>query len=140
MEPPARSRLPRGFLLVEAVLAAVVIAVGLVFVTRGFSSHVRALRAAEEYDTLTALARGKLLELEASRMFEPDTSSDERAGVFEAPRAAYEWRIVATLREEEDEHSPTSRLELSVRRATPPRHQVRLFTVWPTDEVPPGWY
>src|SRR3989338_101607 len=139
MEPPARSRLPRGFLLVEAVLAAVVIAVGLVFVRRGFSSHVRALRAAEEYDTLTALARGKLLELEASRIFEPDTSSAEGAGVFEAPGAAYEWRVVATLREE-DGQPPTSRLELSVRRATPPRHQVRLFTVWPTDEVPPGWF
>ncbi len=140
MAQPAKWRSQQGLLLVEAVLAAVVIAVGLVFVTRGFSSHVRALGAIEAYDTLVPLARGKLVELEASRLYTPDVSSDDPAGTFAAPYAAYEWKVSAALREEPGGESPTSVVAVRVWRTAPPSRQVRLSTVWPTDEVPPAWY
>ena len=62
MGRPAKSSSRRGLLLVEAVLAAVVIAVGLVFISRGLAGQLRALRTVEEYDTLLSLGHGKLLE------------------------------------------------------------------------------
>ncbi len=140
MARPAKWRSRRGLLLVEAGLAAGGIAGGLGVFPRGFSSHVRALRTVEEYDILVPLARGKLHELEASRIFEPKTSSDAPSGEFAPPYDMYEWRVSAMLREEPGGESPTSRVELNVRRKTPPAYQVHLSTVWPTDEVPPGWY
>ena len=70
MKPPAKRASRRGLLLVEAVLSAVVIGVGLSFITRGLASQLRALRSVEEYDTLLSLARSTLQELEANGLLE----------------------------------------------------------------------
>ena len=140
MGRPAKCSSQQGFLLVEAVLSAVVIAVGLTFVSRGLSNQLRALHTVGEYDTLLSLARGKLLELEGARLFRAPSSEAQRDGVFGEPHQAYRWTVTATLRKEENGEAPTSSVVLTVQRNQGPSSLVRLSALWPTDEVPQAWF
>ncbi len=140
MRRPAKCSSQQGFLLVEAVLSAVVIAVGLTFVSRGLSNQLRALQTVGEYDTLLSLARGKLLELEGARLFRTPSSEARREGVFQEPYQAYRWTVTATLRKEENGETPTSSVVLTVQRSHGPSFLVRLSAIWPTDQVPASWF
>ncbi len=128
-------RQSRGLLLIEAILAAVVIAVGLVFVSRGLSSQLEALRTVEDYDTLMTLARSRLLTLEAERTAGRVTGH-LNASEFDAPYQHYHWAITTqslgadTLYRE---------VILTVRRSDGPSSVVQLSEVWPTEWVPEEW-
>ena len=124
----------QGLLLVEAVLSAMVIAVGLVFISRGLSAQLKALRSLEEYDTLLSLASGKLLEFEAKRVL-----PTIRAGTFGEPYGAYGWTAAATLRDGPDdpkdqEGNPlVSDVLVRVQRQDGSSSSVRLHAMWPSE-------
>ena len=133
----------RGFLLVEAVLAATVIAVGLVLITRALSGQLRALETVEHHERLLALAHGKLLELEAARGLERSVPS-ESAGRFPEPDEDVRWITSAVTRPKDPEHENAQALSdvtLTVARGEAGRGTaVHLSSVWVADDVPPAWF
>ncbi|MBI3083390.1 MAG: hypothetical protein HYY90_03405 [Candidatus Omnitrophica bacterium] len=159
MSRRARCSSSRGLLLVEAVLSAVVIAVGLVFISQGLSSQLKALRTMEEYDTLLALARRKWLELEAERLSHLPVAQEARAGSFDAQGTGgfdtgYRWTIAAIRRPQlgmSSGGSPLfSEVTLTIRRAVTPNAgaaagnerrsaAVILAAIWPSEWVPEEW-
>jgi len=142
MSMPRRGnrRCRRGLLLVEAVLSAVAIGVGLTLITRGLASQLSALKSIEEYDTLAALGRNTLLELEADRLTRPLQPEEQPEGAFPSPYQAYRWRVAASPRLEPDTgQSPTSELALTVERREGPSAAVELAAVWPSEWIPPTW-
>src|SRR3989338_2050315 len=129
MKRPAMRSSQRGLLLVEAVLSAVIIATGLVLITRGLAGQLKALRSIEEYDTLISLAQGKLLELEGKRLFAYSLLAVDRMGTFEDPYEAYRWTIEATVRAEpkDAEGRPLANaVTILVQRTETPTLTVRL--------------
>jgi hypothetical protein len=129
-------------LLVEAILSAVVIAVGLVFVSRGLSSQLKALRTVEEYEVLRSLAHGKLLELEGQRLSGSPPPLDP-TGTFEEPYQAYRWTITARPRDDvtdQDGNPLASAVTVTVQQDNRPSSVVRLSAIWPMDWVVPAWF
>lgn len=137
----------QGLLLLEAVLSAVVIAVGLVFVTRALSQQLRALHHVEQHDALLALAQSTLEELEAG--VRAKRAPQQIVGVpFEAPYDEayrdYRWTLKATRlsADESEEDSTVVRLAsvvLTVQRDDPPTALVELSAIWPTAMLPEEW-
>ena len=128
----------QGVLLIEAVLAATVIAVGLVFISRGLASQLRTIRTVEEYQTLLSLAQGRLVEWEGEllvgRPLPPGL-----AGQFDEPYQAYQWSIATEARDDlpdQDGRPLAGQLVLTVQRNTPPATTVTLWTVWPLEWFP----
>ena len=130
-----RRRNSRGVLLVEAVLASVVIAVALTFITRGLGSQLHAVGVMEEYDTLARLADDVLADLErdarAGRL-----SAHPAEGTFDAPRAAYRWAITAEALPETDPDLRVARVRVRVSRAD---RADTVTAVWPLELVPSEW-
>lgn len=125
-------------MLVEAVLSAVVIAVGLVFISRGLANHLRAIRTVEDYQTLLALAQGKLRELEGLQGSGAALPA-ELAGTFAEPYGAYRWEVASAAREDvtdPDGRPLASDVTVTVARTEPTTASVQLGTVWPGDWVP----
>jgi hypothetical protein len=128
-------------LLVEAALAAVVIAVGLTFISRGLGSQLKALRAVEEQDRLLSLAAGRLQELEAARQ-NSATVPPDRTGRFPAPHSAYQWALAVAAREGPQDLRDTagvpltSDVTLRVQRAGEDA-SAALRAVFPSDWLPP---
>ena len=127
----------RGLLLVEAVLSAVVIAVGLVFISRALASPLKALRTVEEYDTLLMLAPTQLLEWEAKR-----STPAVLQGAFQKPYEDYRWTLKATPRDGPNDLKAqngtplTSTVTFTVQRGDRPGSAVRLQAVWPSEWIP----
>lgn len=140
MERPA-ARTSQGFLLVEAVLAAAVIAVGLVFITRGLSGQLRALQSIEHHERLLALAHRKLLELEIARTLGRSVSLEDR-GRFPEPDTDVVWSISAIRRPSEGDGArpPLSDIHLVVEHAEAPSTVLHLTAVWHADDVPESWF
>jgi len=131
------------------VLSAVVIAVGLVFISRGLSNQLSALRAQEEYETLVSLARRALIQFEALQtVARPPTAAPlellPRTGTFEEPYEDYQWEFSTRLMDEpamgvgSDDPLPTQ-VTVAVRRNEGPSPVVRLTAIWPTDWIPATW-
>ena len=132
----------RGLLLVEAVLAATVIAVGLVLITRSLSGQLRALETVEQHERLLNLAHSKLLELEMARELDRSTPP-EADGRFAEPDADVRWTVSAQRRPRDpNETGPElSDVSLMVTRGEEGRaNVVRLSTVWAVEDVPPAWF
>lgn len=130
----ARCDSRRGLLLVEAVLSAVVIAVGLTFISRGLGGQLRAIRTVEEQQVLLALAHGKLLALEAE-LASGRPLPAELAGTFEEPYAAYRWQAAVAAREDladPDGNPLASDVTVTVERDQPAA-SLRLGAVWPRE-------
>ena len=122
-----------GLLLVEAVLSAVVIATGLVFVSRGFSGQLKALERIQRSDILLTLARNKLNELEGERL--GGLTPAERAGGFEAPYEGYQWTLEAIPREDWTDAAGnplTYEVTLVIARGSNATESVRLKAMWPS--------
>jgi len=138
MPRPARWFSRQGLLLVEAGLAAVVIAVGLTFITRSLSSQLNALRTVEDYATLTQLAQATLLEMERD-VQAGRPPSRAREGTFNEPNEGYEWTLSAAELTEPHPATPCRVVRLTVRRADRPASTVVLRAVWPSHLVPEEW-
>ena len=137
MGPPVKCSSSRGLLLVEAVLSAVVIATGLVLISRGLSGQLKALRTTEAYDVLLSLASGKLLELEGDRLARASHGAPTE-GAFPDPYADFHWAIVATSRDgpldlKDTANTPlTSDIVLTVARHGTSSSSVTLRAIWPS--------
>ena len=139
MAQPAKCCSQRGLLLVEAVICAVIIAVGLVAISRGLSSQLKALQSVGDYAVMTRLAHEMLTELERSlQVGQPPQRT--RAGTFEPPDAVYAWSLEARVPEDQTTAVPVTVVTLSVRRADGTSSAVSLRAVWPSDRVPPEWF
>ncbi|MBI4343221.1 MAG: hypothetical protein HY601_00200 [Candidatus Omnitrophica bacterium] len=128
-----------GLLLVEAVLSAVVIAVGLVFISRSFSGQLRALDATRRQDTLMALARSKLNELEGERLTGAGNLL-QLDGAFEAPYAAYRWSLEVAPREDWVDAAGAALMHqviLTIAQEGAPGRGLRVKTLWPSQWVTP---
>ena len=97
MRRPATWCCCQGLLLVEATLAAVVIAVGLAFISRGFANQLSAIRTVVAQETLLGLAQGTLLELEAELLAGRPLPTS-RSGTFDPPHQDYRWTVAAQPR------------------------------------------
>src|SRR3989338_1306858 len=143
MPPPASRCFPprrpeRGVLLVEAALSAVVIAVGLTFITRALGSQLKALQRVEEYAVLRDVAQ------QALRTMEVDVQAGKpprgpQDGFFDAPYQTYQWALSATALDDRDLPFEMSRVTLSVHRADRSSATYSVQAVWPTSVVPPEW-
>ena len=148
MRQPAKWSSRQGFLLLEAILSAVVIAVGLVFISRALGSQLRAVGQVESYDVLLQLAHNKLQELEAERLSGLTPDTEPQQGKFSAPDetvSAYEWNISAShiAPETIDPDGKLQLAEVRVRVRSGKDASARSLTLrelWPKDWVPPGWY
>lgn len=128
----------RGVLLVEAVLASVIIAVGLSFITRGLGSQVQAFGAMEEYDTLARLAEDVLADIERqARAGQPPAREPE--GTFEAPWAAYRWMIAAEALPETDPDLRLAHVRVRVGQTDAASRTHTVTAVWPLELVPAEW-
>ena len=128
----------QGLLLVEAVLAAVVIAVGLVFISRGLSSQLKAVQAIDEQQTLLALAHETLLGLE-SRLAAGQTLAPRLEGGFEAPDESYRWSVTVEPRSDQTDALGTplaGDVFVTVQGERSPA-AVTLGAVWPKEWLAP---
>jgi len=89
-----RSRLPTrncrrsGFTLIEALLSAVLIVMGIAGALGAISAGVRAKAAADFYASASLLAQQKMAEIEAA----PALSAGEEKGDFGEDHPGYQWR------------------------------------------------
>ena len=142
MERPAKPCSQQGVLLVEAVLSAVVMAVGLVFISRGLSQQLKALRSIEEYDVSASLAQNKLLELEGKRLAGRPLTAQDQGGAFARPHEGYRWAVVAVEREaprDANGEPLTTRVTITVQRSDLSASALMLSAIWPAAWVPDSW-
>ena len=144
MKRPARwLSTTRGVLLVEAVLSAVVIGVGLAFISQGLSNQLKALSSLEASTLLASLAERKLLEVEAERAAGTPLAP-ESGGRFAEPYQHYEWTLHATPRADvvdKNGQPVLSQLMCAVRRESQQRPvELRRSVLWRTAWVPPTWF
>ncbi len=122
----------RGFLLVEAILTAVVIGTGLVFISRALAGSVKQLSTIQQYDRLLQLAASTLAVQEAQAQQAPPLTT--LAGEYESPDDAYQWTLETHPLEVEGLAPQTMEdvtITVSRRDDRPP--VVRLRTVWPAN-------
>jgi len=127
------ARAEHAFLLVEAMLTAVVIAVGLVFIGRGIGESLKALARFEERAHLVRLAEGLLGELETQAQHVPPLQAT--TGRLGAPDGAYAWTVATESVDLEPDGIAMDSLTavtLTVQREADNAPAVRLQTVWPT--------
>lgn len=140
--PLRRGGAPRGLLLVEAILAAVVIAVGLVFISQGLASQLKALRTIEEYEVLLSLGQGRLLKLEALGLNGSALPVVPR-GTFGRPYQGYRWTLTASARDDVTDANGNplmSTVTITVQGELSRSPSVRLSAIWPMTWVPPEWF
>lgn len=133
MKRPDPLASPKGILLVEAVLSAAVIAVGLVFISRSLGGQLRSLEAVEAYDRLLPLAQSKLKELEGWGLKQQVIPQEQRQGEFGEPDSGYLWLLKASAHAlPADSAATLSDVTLTVHSKDNPSRQVSLQAVWPT--------
>jgi hypothetical protein len=137
MDRPARLRSSlRGLLLVEATLATVVIAVGLVFISRGIAGSLKALSRIQELDRLLQLAESTFCEVEAHAQAVQPVSLG--TGIFPQPSDRYGWTLsidpVPATFSGVDPQAFRSVI-LTVSRSTTTTPSVRLQSVWPIEWI-----
>ena len=126
-----------AFLLVEAIMTIVVIAVGLVFITQGLGGSLKALAALTRYDRLLRLAESQLDQLQAEvQQFHLLAS---REGEFETPDQDYRWSVSLAPVQSEDMPESTAAVMCSVTvtvsHAADPSPAVRIQSLWPASWV-----
>ncbi len=127
----------RGLLLVEAVLSAVVIAVGLVFISRALGGQLGAIHRLEASDARLALVRSKLLEWESLCL--AGLPLQDRAGAFPEPFADYRWVLGTTPRADVTKKDGTvaaAAASITVERAEQPGSSLTLTAIWPDTWAP----
>ena len=137
MRRRAKWRSGAGLLLVEAVLAAVAIAVGLVAVSRGLSGQLQALRSLEAREAALAAAGGTLLEWESRGLADRPLPAEAAGNV--AGAAGTSWSVRAAPTAMDATGVAASVVALTVTRSGPPRAAARLAPAWPLSWIPSSW-
>jgi hypothetical protein len=118
------------------VLAAVVIATGLVFVSRSLGGQLNAVRSIEQYQLLTTLTQGKLDELQARVLAGLPLTAEDRRDSFQAPYENYRWELESRPRGDvlgPEGTSVASDVTLTVSRIDGRPASFTLETVWLTE-------
>ncbi len=118
----------QAFLLVEATLAAAVIAVGLVFISRGISGSLKALAVIQQDDQLLHAAQSTLNTLEAHlQRFHTLPPSDDRD-------LGYRWHVSIQPVPVPADIAPGAfrAVTLTVSPAEKPTPTISLQTLWPS--------
>ena len=125
-----RTGCERGFLLIEAALASVVLTVGAVSMSRGLGQMLHTLARLQQQEDLMMAA------VEVLRTLEMEALADgrllRRSGEVRSGNETYQWTL-------EHDRGPVAwlpqegwrRAELAVSRRDAPRVQTRLATCWP---------
>ncbi len=92
-------------MLLEALLAVLILAVGLTIVVRSLGNSLGTLRLSGDYTRAMLLLEEKMWELEANSSINPGSSS----GTFSEEDGKFRWQITA---------SPTNRLGLCETKVT----------------------
>lgn len=117
----------QGLLLVEAVLASIVMTVGLVLISRGLGGQLQALRRLETQQATLADAQRQLAEWEALGMFAPK------------PLAATSVPGVRWSAGEPVSRDMGGTPTAIAQPVTVMVAGIRLTTIWPTTWVPDEW-
>ena len=128
----------QGLLLIEAVLAAGVIATGLVLVSRALGGQASVIGRVDERDAALVLGRSKLAELEAARLAGLPASDDDRGGTFEEPFQDYAWSLQVHPRDDlvTPDGSPLAvQATVTITRSPAQTALASLTAVWPADWV-----
>lgn len=143
MKRRAKWLFARGVLLVEAALSAVVIGVGLVFISQGLSNQLKALSSVESSAVLSSLAERCLLELDAERASGVPLSPSPM-GRFASPDESYEWTLHAVPRVDVVDKAGQplmSHVTCAVRKEGQRRPvELRRSIIWRTSWVPATWF
>lgn len=101
---PPRRRGPRGFTLLEVLVAFMILAVALAALMQSFSAGLRSSSTADTYSQAAMLAKSKLAEFSV-----PDTLEEgEYSGTFDN---GFEWRaVVAPYRDDTFKEDDNRRL------------------------------
>ncbi|MBI2870635.1 MAG: hypothetical protein HYY14_02865 [Candidatus Omnitrophica bacterium] len=99
-----------GFLLFEVLVAVAIVSATLVFITRGFSTSLRAIRLSDGYLAATWLAEEKLESLARRFSEDNDPSILSDRGHFPRPYDSFSWKTDS----EELEELPLRTVELVV--------------------------
>ena len=123
----------QAFLLVEATLTTVIIAVALVFISRGMAGSLTTLSRLRDHDRMLRLAKSQLsqLELDAQRAGVPAQQEAD----FASPDEAYHWRVTsepASLGAGELPPEAFRLVNILVRRADGRGASVQVTTAWPS--------
>lgn len=127
MRRPAERCSQQGLLLVEAVLASIVMTVGLVLISRGLGGQLQALRRLEDQYRAVADAERQLAEWEALGLFAPKPLA---AAIGSSAR----WSVGEPV-SREIAGTPTE----IAQPVTLTSGGIRLMTLWPTTWVPDEW-
>ncbi len=143
MRRPVKLASRQGLLLIEAILSAAVIGVGLVLISRALSGQLHVLQTVQDYDALLSLAQGKLLELESQHLSSGKPLPDIREGTFESPYQTYHWSVIAKGRLSDpldaNGNPLTSEVTLTVEQEGQIGRTLQLSAIWPNDWIPAGW-
>ena len=143
MKRQARWSSVQGVLLVEAALSAVVIGVGLVFISQGLSNQLKALASIESSAALSSLAERCLLELDAERAAGAPLSPSP-TGRFAPPDDHYAWTLHAVPRLDVVDAAGQpflSQVTCAVREEGEHRPvELRRSIFWRTSWVPATWF
>ena len=140
-----------GFLLVEAILSAIVIATGLVMISRALNAQLVAIHAVERYDDVLPLIQRQFQEWETIRIATTSTAPfvEPRTGTWTASgdsATGIPWDVTATHREDVSatpEGQPlcsTIRLRAREGGEDPSDRSFILEGLWPSVWVPEQWY
>ncbi len=83
---------PRGFLLLETLLAVLILTVGLTFMIRSLGSSLGALRASDDATQAMLLLEERMWDLEAEGSITPGSSR----GAFPKHDGKYQWAVEAS--------------------------------------------
>ena len=127
---------PRGFLLIEAALTAVIIAVGLVLIMRGLGGSLAALARLQQREVLVRLAESTMNQRETeAQQFGVAPSQDVSC---DAPFERYHWTLSAErVRGAPGGVSPDDvrLVTVTVAHAGKPNGLVQLQAIWPKDWI-----
>ncbi len=143
MRRPAGCSSSKGLLLVEAVLAATIIAVGLVSISRGLGSQLQAIQRVEAHDGAVAVAHARLLELEALGVSGIVPLPSPQEGDLQEAGREYRWTIRAVLREDVKDSAGrqvAADVTITVKGQGRGVASARLTTVWPSAWIPQAWF
>lgn len=118
------------------MLTAVILVVGLVWISRGIGGSLKALSTLQQYHQMLQLAESTLNNVEVeAQVFR---NLRDRQGAFPAPHALLQWTLTITpvpyaLGDVPPERMRAVTVTVSRADARPP--SVRLLTMWPSDWV-----
>ena len=126
-------------MLTEAIIAAVVITVGIVMISRTFSTHLRALQSMQTYDERQALAYSVLDQME-QRLISGSVATGVRNMPFGQSDSGFGWSLFVGQPIEDEMGFKLSDVRVEVASADPKIPKTILKTRWPSDRIPLEWF